>query len=55
VAQELALVRPRLVRRIVLAGTAPMGAPGIHRRSDDVYALANPGHPQPAVASLKGV
>ena len=40
VAQEVALVRPRLVRRIVLAGTAPQGAPRIHRWSDDVYALA---------------
>jgi len=40
VAQELALLRPRLVRRIVLAGTAPQGAPRIHRWSDDVYALA---------------
>jgi pimeloyl-ACP methyl ester carboxylesterase len=40
VAQEMALVRPRLVRRIVLAGTAPRGAPRIHRWSDDVYALA---------------
>jgi pimeloyl-ACP methyl ester carboxylesterase len=33
-------VRPRLIRRIVLAGTAPRGAPRIHRWSDDVYALA---------------
>jgi pimeloyl-ACP methyl ester carboxylesterase len=40
VAQELALVRPRLIRRIVLAATAPQGAPKIHRWSDDVYALA---------------
>jgi len=40
IAQELALLRPRLVRRIVLAGTAPQGAPKIHRWSDDVYALA---------------
>jgi pimeloyl-ACP methyl ester carboxylesterase len=40
IAQELALVRPRLVRRLVLAGTAPWGAPKIHRWSDDVYALA---------------
>ena len=40
IAQELALVRPRLVRRLVLAGTAPRGAPKIHRWSDDVYALA---------------
>ena len=40
IAQDLALVRPRLVRRIVLTGTAPQGAPKIHRWSDDVYALA---------------
>jgi pimeloyl-ACP methyl ester carboxylesterase len=40
IAQELVLVRPRLVRRIVLAGTAAQGAPKIHRWSDDVYALA---------------
>ena len=37
ISQELALLRPRLVRRIVLAGTAPQGAPRIHRWSDDVY------------------
>jgi pimeloyl-ACP methyl ester carboxylesterase len=37
IAQDLALLRPRLVRRIVLAGTAPQGAPRIHRWSDDVY------------------
>jgi len=42
VAQTLALVRPRLIRRLVLAGTAPQGAPGIHRWSDEVYALATP-------------
>jgi pimeloyl-ACP methyl ester carboxylesterase len=42
VAQELTLVRPRLVRRLVLAGTAPKGAPGIHRWTDEVYALATP-------------
>ena len=40
VAQELALVRPRLIRRLVLAGTAPQGAPKIHRWSDEVYELA---------------
>src|SRR3954470_12830643 len=45
IAQELALVRPRLVRRLVLAGTAPRGAPRIHRWSDDVYALATPDVP----------
>jgi len=42
IAQELALMRPRLLRRIVLAGTAPQGAPNIHRWTDDVYALATP-------------
>ena len=47
IAQEVALVRPRLVRRIVLAGTAPRGAPRIHRWSDDVYALATPDVPSP--------
>jgi len=40
IAQELALLRPRLVRRIVLAGTAPQGAPGLHRWADDVYTHA---------------
>jgi pimeloyl-ACP methyl ester carboxylesterase len=40
VAQELVLVRPRLVRRLILAGTAPQGGPRLHRMSDDVYALA---------------
>lgn len=39
-AQEIALVRPRLVRRLVLAGTAPQGAPDLHRWSEDVYAYA---------------
>jgi len=42
VAQELALVRPRLIRRLVLAGTAPQGAPGIHRWTNEVFALATP-------------
>ena len=41
-------MRPRLVRRIVLAGTEPRGAPRIHRWSDDVYALATPDVPNPA-------
>jgi pimeloyl-ACP methyl ester carboxylesterase len=40
VAQALALVRVRLIRRLVLAGTAPQGAPKLHRWFDDVYALA---------------
>ena len=45
VAQELVLLRPRLVRRVVLAGTAPQGGPDLHRRSEDVYALATPDEP----------
>jgi pimeloyl-ACP methyl ester carboxylesterase len=40
IAQEIALVRPRLPRRLVLAGTAPQGAPDLHRWSDDVYRWA---------------
>jgi pimeloyl-ACP methyl ester carboxylesterase len=40
IAQELALLKPRMVRRIVLAGTGPQGGPGLHRWSDDVYAHA---------------
>jgi pimeloyl-ACP methyl ester carboxylesterase len=40
IAQELALLRPRMVRRIVLAGTGPQGGPNLHRWSDDVYAHA---------------
>jgi pimeloyl-ACP methyl ester carboxylesterase len=45
VAQELVLLRPRLVRRVVFAGTAPQGGPDLHRWSDDVYALAAPDEP----------
>lgn len=30
VAQEIALIRPALVRRLVLASAAPQGAPGMH-------------------------
>lgn len=37
ISQELALLRPRLVRRMVLAGTAPQGGPDLHRWSEDVY------------------
>ncbi|POX58401.1 alpha/beta hydrolase [Streptomyces sp. Ru62] len=37
-AQELALLQPAAVRRLVLAATAPRGAPGIHGLRDDVLA-----------------
>src|SRR3954467_3483932 len=45
VAQELVLLRPRLVRRLVLAGTAPQGGPDLHRWSDEVYAPATADEP----------
>jgi pimeloyl-ACP methyl ester carboxylesterase len=45
VAQELTLLRPQLVRRLVLAGTAPQGGPDLHRWSDTVLALATPDQP----------
>ncbi|MDQ0867524.1 alpha/beta fold hydrolase [Arthrobacter globiformis] len=38
VAQHLALTYPGLVRRLVLAGTGPKGAPGMARWSEDVVA-----------------
>jgi pimeloyl-ACP methyl ester carboxylesterase len=45
VAQELVLLRPLRVRRLVLAGTAPQGGPGLHRWTDEVYSLATPDEP----------
>ncbi|MDX6515330.1 MAG: hypothetical protein QOH73_996 [Gaiellaceae bacterium] len=45
VAQELTLLRPRLVRRLVLAGTAPQGGPDLHRWSDTVFAHATADQP----------
>ena len=39
-AQEIALIRPTLVRRLVLAATGPKGAPGMHGWRDDVAAAA---------------
>jgi pimeloyl-ACP methyl ester carboxylesterase len=53
VAQELVLLRPRLVRRLVLAGTAPQGGPDLHRWSEDVYALAT--SDQPTAEDLLGL
>jgi pimeloyl-ACP methyl ester carboxylesterase len=40
VAQEIALVRPTLVRRLVLAATGPKGAPSMHGWRDDIAAAA---------------
>jgi pimeloyl-ACP methyl ester carboxylesterase len=41
VAQEMALLRPRQVRRLVLAGTHPRGGHNMHRWTDDVLAAAS--------------
>jgi pimeloyl-ACP methyl ester carboxylesterase len=40
VAQEIALVRPTLVHRLVLAATGPKGAPGMHGWRDDIATAA---------------
>jgi pimeloyl-ACP methyl ester carboxylesterase len=40
VAQELTLIRPQLVRRIVLAATGPQGGERMHRWTDDIFAHA---------------
>ena len=40
VAQEIALVRPALVRQLVLAATGPKGAPGMHGWREDIAAAA---------------
>jgi pimeloyl-ACP methyl ester carboxylesterase len=40
VAQEVALVRPTLVRRLVLAATGPKGAPDMHGWREDIAAAA---------------
>jgi len=40
VAQEIALVRPDLIRRLVLAATGPKGAPGMHGWREDIAAAA---------------
>jgi pimeloyl-ACP methyl ester carboxylesterase len=47
IAQEMALLRPRLVRRIILAGTAPRGGPRLHRWTDRVFTLAAADVPSP--------
>jgi len=41
VAQELALLRPSLVRKLILAGTGPRGGYNMHQWTDDVRAAAH--------------
>jgi pimeloyl-ACP methyl ester carboxylesterase len=53
VAQELALVRPWLVRRLVLAATGPKGAPGMHGWREDIAATTRgESNPQNLMAGL---
>jgi pimeloyl-ACP methyl ester carboxylesterase len=46
VAQEIALSRPSLVKRVVLASAAPQGAAGMHGWSDEVIGAV--GQPEPS-------
>jgi pimeloyl-ACP methyl ester carboxylesterase len=45
VAQEITLIRPQLVRRLVLAATGPEGGEGMHRWTDDIYPHATSDEP----------
>jgi pimeloyl-ACP methyl ester carboxylesterase len=47
VAQELVLIRPRLVRRLVLAGTGPQGGEDMHGFTGEVFVHANRDQPGP--------
>jgi pimeloyl-ACP methyl ester carboxylesterase len=47
VAQEIALIRPDLLRRLVLASSAPQGAPGMHGWAPDVIAAVGGRRPSP--------
>jgi len=47
VAQEIALIRPSLVRRLVLASAAPRGAAGMHGWAPEVIAAIGNSHTRP--------
>ena len=53
VAQELALIRPDAVRRLVLASSAPQGAAGMHGWARDVIDAV--GEPEPNPKGVLGV
>jgi pimeloyl-ACP methyl ester carboxylesterase len=53
VAQEMVLVRPSIVRRVVLASSAPQGASGMHGWPADVIGAV--GKPEPSAADYLGV
>jgi pimeloyl-ACP methyl ester carboxylesterase len=48
IAQEIALIRPALVRRIVLASSAPKGAAGMHGWAPEVIDAVGQPEPDPA-------
>ncbi len=47
VAQEIALIRPDLLRRVVLGSSAPQGAPGMHGWAPDVIGAVGQPEPNP--------
>jgi pimeloyl-ACP methyl ester carboxylesterase len=47
VAQEIALIRPDLLRRVVLASSAPQGAEGMHGWASDVIGAVGEPEPNP--------
>ena len=47
VAQEIALIRPDLLRRVVLASSAPQGADGMHGWAADVIGAVGQPEPNP--------
>src|SRR5262245_20870818 len=47
VAQEIALIRPARVRRLVLASSAPQGAAGMHGWAPEVIAAVGAPEPNP--------
>jgi pimeloyl-ACP methyl ester carboxylesterase len=53
VAQEIALTRPGLVRRLILASSAPQGAAGMHGWAADVIGAA--GAPEPSPEGYLGI
>jgi pimeloyl-ACP methyl ester carboxylesterase len=53
VAQEIALIRPDVVRRLVLASSAPQGAAGMHGWAADVIGAV--GKPEPRPEDYLGV
>ena len=53
VAQEIALIRPAIVRRLVLASSAPQGAAGMHGWAPEVIGAV--GAPEPAPSGYLGV